>query len=198
VRPTQRRGSGGSGLLLRQACASAGALGGGAAALADLGRAACGLDCRSAWPLSGAQARPPEQGRLTHPCAQPNGLCMHLRQRHCATTAVRGITPCHAPFARLHEHGVIRVPTSGGIPWPPLESLRLSWKSATPTATASPMRARSRRTSAKFRFTCPWTCQNPRERGAPRNAQQSRATATNGPPNRAHGYLRTHLEMPRG
>ena len=54
----------------------------------------------------GAQARPPEQGRLTHPCAQPNGFCMHLRQRHCATTAVRGISQCHAPFARLHEHGV--------------------------------------------------------------------------------------------
>jgi hypothetical protein len=35
-----------------------------------------------------------------------------------------------ALVARLHEHGVRRVPTSSGTPWPPLESLRLSWNDA--------------------------------------------------------------------
>jgi hypothetical protein len=54
--PTQ--GIGGTRPSLTQACASAGALGGGAAALADLGRAACGLDCRSAWPSEGGGHKP--------------------------------------------------------------------------------------------------------------------------------------------
>ena len=86
MRPTQRRGSGGTRPSLTQACASAGALGGGAAALAIWGEPPAASTVAPLGPSeAGAQAGPPEQGRLTHPCAQPNGLCMHLRQRHCVT-----------------------------------------------------------------------------------------------------------------